>query len=210
MKSALNAAAIGAWLVWAGWILLDEISRGYAGASAPTHGEVGFAVVLVVLLAVVGSVIASRSTDGPRGSALAALPFLFVLVGHGLLVARQGDARRRRRAADEERARVVQARFDELDAAFTYRGAFEIDDTVVASILVIDEEARSIARVDREPLSLVTFCMGALEGQTLWLSPDLDLHDYVDASGATVYDRFTIVADPAGPPTDCNHERYDF
>jgi hypothetical protein len=210
MKSALNALAVIFWLLWAAWLFLDELGRGFGGASAPTYGEVGFAVVLVVFLAVLGSVIASRFADGPRAWTLAVLPFVFVLLGHGFLVARRSAALRERQAEDEERAREVQARFDEIPADFRYRGAFAIDDPRVASILVIDPETGSLAEVAQERQSIVTYCLGALEGETLTLSGEPDLHDFVDASGATVYDRFTVRTDPAAAPADCDYERYDF
>lgn len=211
MKPTLNALALTLWLVWAGFLFLDELSSGFGGASAPTYGEMGVAVVIVVFLAGLGSVIASRVTEGPRGTVLAALPFVFVVVGHGFLVARRGPARGEWDEPRGGRASVVRARFDELPADFTYRGELA-GDVELASILVIDAETGSLARVDLEELSIVTYCLGTLEGDTLRLvgELDLDLHDYVDASGGTIYDRFTVVTDPAGPRTDCHPERYDF
>lgn len=210
MKSALNALAVTLCLVWAAWVFLDELGHAFAGATAPTHGEVGFAVVVLVSVAVLGSVIASRFADGPRGWTLAALPFVFVALGHGFLVAREGAARSEREARREERARAVQARFDEIPADFRHRGGFAVDDPRIASILVIDADTGRLAQVDQEPLSLETYCLGALAGEVLTLAGEPDLHDYVDASGATVYDRFTVRTDPAGAPVDCDYERYDF
>jgi hypothetical protein len=154
-------------------------------------------------------VIASRFTEGRRAWTFATLPFVFLLVGVGFLTARESNARMAQIEEREARARVVQARFDEIHADFTFRGEFAVDDPTVASILVIDAETQSLAQVQHEGQSITTYCVGALEGETLRLVGELDLHDYVDASGATIYDRYTVLTGLERAP-DCNHERYDF
>lgn len=117
MKTGLNVLAVGVCLVWAGALYLGDLGRSYGNAPAHlSHGETGAAVVLLVSLAVVACVVASRRTEGNRSWALAASPFLLVLVGQAFLGHRVSSAQTSRDEEVQARARVVQSRFDEIPA----------------------------------------------------------------------------------------------
>ncbi len=147
---------------------------------------------------------------GDRSWALTALPFVLVAAGHLVLALRAGSAQSSRDAERESRARVVQARFDEIPASFRHRGSFGELSEQLDSVLVIDDASQSIVRVDHERESLVAICVGRIEGTTLRLVDDTSVRDYADESGRTVYERFTVLPGEAAGRTDCAYERYTF
>jgi hypothetical protein len=212
MKTALNVLAVGACVVWAGALYLGELGRSYGNAPAHlSHGEVGAAVVLLVSLAVVACVVASRRTEGDLSWALAASPFALLLVAQAFLGHRVSSAQTSRDEEQEARARMVQSRFDEIPAELRrHRDSFGEFSELLDSVLVIDADTQSLVRVDHERQSLLALCVGRIDGSTLELYGDTSLEDYTDSAGRTVYDRFTVVRADQPERPDCNYERYSF
>jgi hypothetical protein len=75
---------------------------------------------------------------------------------------------------------------------------------------VIDAAGRSMVRVDHTRHSLVTVCVGGIDGSTLELWGEVGVAGYTDRAGRSVDDRFTVVEGRRPEGADCDHERYSF
>lgn len=210
MKTALNVLAVVGCLVWVGMLSLYEYGRALGSLTPSSHGETVAAVSVVVSLAVLASVIASRYSEGNRAWALAASPFVFMLVGHAFLDHQRSSARASHEVEERSRARDVQSRFDATTRQFSRRGDFGESSDLLGSILVIDHATHTMVRVDHRRESLEAFCVGGIDGNTLELWGEMGVHGYTDDAGRTVEERFTVARGHQPEGADCPDEAYSF